>query len=84
VLGIIGKDGTMAQQLTLPVQNLHLVPDQLSDQEACFSEPLSAACRILEQGLLEQGGLGGAPQAIAVVGALAMLGSARMPDDACW
>ncbi len=31
------------------VDNLHLVPDNLSDKEACFVEPLAAANRILEQ-----------------------------------
>jgi hypothetical protein len=28
------------------------VPPELSDAEACFTEPVAAACRILEQGLL--------------------------------
>jgi threonine dehydrogenase-like Zn-dependent dehydrogenase len=51
VLGIIGRDGSMAEYLTLPVVNLHLVPEGLTDQEACFAEPLAAACRIAEQGL---------------------------------
>lgn len=35
--------------MTLPVNNLHLVPDSLSDEEACFAEPLAAAWRIAEQ-----------------------------------
>ena len=39
----------MAEFLTLPVENLHAVPDSLTDQEACFAEPLAAACRIAEQ-----------------------------------
>ena len=43
----------MAQYITLPASNLHLVPDQLTDGEACFAEPLAAACRILEQGLIQ-------------------------------
>jgi threonine dehydrogenase-like Zn-dependent dehydrogenase len=66
VLGIIGKDGTMANYLTLPVENLHMVPEQLSDQEACYAEPLAAACRIIEQGLLKD--QPDRPQKIAVVG----------------
>lgn len=49
VLGIINKDGCMAEYITLPMENLHLVPSDLSDQEACFAEPLAAACRIAEQ-----------------------------------
>src|ERR1051326_7516321 len=40
VLGILGKDGTFAEYLTLPVENLHLVPDSLTDAEATFVEPL--------------------------------------------
>ena len=49
VLGIIGKDGTMAQYCTLPAANLFPVPEALTDSEACFTEPLAAACRIVEQ-----------------------------------
>lgn len=41
--------GTFAEYLTLPVDNLHVVPESISDQEACFVEPLAAACRIAEQ-----------------------------------
>lgn len=52
VLGIISKDGCMGQFITLPTGNLHLVPSDLSDQEACFAEPLAAACRISEQQVL--------------------------------
>lgn len=49
VLGIIGRDGTMAEYCSLPPGNLHIVPDDVTDQEACFAEPLAAACRIIEQ-----------------------------------
>ncbi|EIE23546.1 GroES-like protein [Coccomyxa subellipsoidea C-169] len=55
VLGIIGRNGTMAEYLTLPVVNLHLVPDQITDKEACFAEPLAAACRIAEQQVSQKG-----------------------------
>ena len=41
--------GTMAEYLTLPVANLHQVPDEVPDEDACFAEPLAAACRIAEQ-----------------------------------
>jgi len=53
VLGILGKDGTMAEYLTLPLRNLHIIPDSVSDEEAVFVEPLAAACRITEQGLVK-------------------------------
>jgi threonine dehydrogenase-like Zn-dependent dehydrogenase len=49
VLGIVAHDGAFAEYLTLPLENLHPVPDSVSDQEAVFVEPLAAACEILEQ-----------------------------------
>jgi len=48
-LGIWGRDGAFAEYLTLPVRNLHVVPDGISDEEAVFTEPLAAALEILEQ-----------------------------------
>lgn len=48
-LGIINKDGAMAEMLTLPVANLHEVPARLSDEQAVFTEPLAASLEILEQ-----------------------------------
>ena len=53
VLGILNRNGTMAEYLTLPVGNLHVVPDDIPDEVAVFSEPLAAACRIPEQGLVQ-------------------------------
>lgn len=49
VLGIHNKDGVFAEYITLPVRNLHLIPDSVSDEEAVFTEPLAAAYEILEQ-----------------------------------
>jgi threonine dehydrogenase-like Zn-dependent dehydrogenase len=49
VLGIVGHDGTFAEYLTLPLENLHLIPAGVSDEQAAFVEPLAAACEILEQ-----------------------------------
>lgn len=48
-LGMDGHDGVFAEYLTLPITNLHPVPDTLSDEKAVFTEPLAAACEILEQ-----------------------------------
>ncbi|MCL4858185.1 MAG: alcohol dehydrogenase catalytic domain-containing protein [Caldilineaceae bacterium] len=48
-LGIIGRDGAFADYLTLPITNLHSVPDALPDEQAVFVEPLAAALQILEQ-----------------------------------
>ncbi len=48
-LGIHAWNGSFAENLLLPVSNLHPVPAQLPDKLAVFSEPLAAACEILEQ-----------------------------------
>ena len=49
VLGIVAHDGAFAEYLALPLENLHIVPDNVSDEKAVFTEPLAAACQILEQ-----------------------------------
>lgn len=49
VLGIVGHDGTFAEYLALPLENLHTVPDSIDDKQAVFVEPLAAACEILDQ-----------------------------------
>lgn len=48
-LGIHQRDGAFAEFLTLPPQNLFFVPDNVSDRQAVFTEPLAAACEILDQ-----------------------------------
>lgn len=48
VLGIQNRAGVFAERFTLPVRNLHPVPDTLSDEQAVFVEPLAAACQVLE------------------------------------
>src|SRR5487761_991800 len=49
VLGIVGHDGAFAEYLALPIVNLHRVPASIPDEAAVFTEPLAAACEILEQ-----------------------------------
>ena len=49
VLGILHKDGVFADYITLPVDNLHTIPNSISDDEAVFVEPLAAAFEIIEQ-----------------------------------
>ncbi len=49
VLGIHDKNGVFADYATLPVSNLLLVPDNVPDETAVFTEPLAAALRIREQ-----------------------------------
>jgi threonine dehydrogenase-like Zn-dependent dehydrogenase len=48
-LGINGHWGAFAERLTLPVQNLHRVSPNISDEVAVFTEPLAAALQIQEQ-----------------------------------
>ncbi len=53
VLGILGRNGALAEYLTLPLRNLHSVADAISDPCGAFTEPLAAALEILEQVLIE-------------------------------
>ena len=55
VLGIDGRDGAFAEYLTLPEANLHAVPDDVSDRQAVFAEPLAAAIQIGRQVNLRPG-----------------------------
>ena len=48
-LGIRGCDGVMAESFCLPASNLHLVPEGIPDEVAVFTEPLAAACEVLQQ-----------------------------------
>jgi threonine dehydrogenase-like Zn-dependent dehydrogenase len=49
VLGIHNRDGAFAEYLSLPPANLLVVPEGVSDRQAVFTEPLAAACEILDQ-----------------------------------
>src|SRR5688500_9899287 len=49
VLGIVGRDGAHAEFLQLPIENLLPVPRNVPDEHAVFTEPLAAACGILER-----------------------------------
>jgi threonine dehydrogenase-like Zn-dependent dehydrogenase len=49
VLGIVAHDGAFAEFLALPLENLHAIPNTITDEEAVFIEPLAAACEILAQ-----------------------------------
>ncbi len=49
VLGIANRDGAFAEYLTLPLDNLHRVPEVVPDEAAVFTEPLAAALEIQEQ-----------------------------------
>ncbi len=49
VLGIVAQDGAFAEYLALPLENLHAIPKNVTDEQAVFVEPLAAACEILER-----------------------------------
>lgn len=48
-LGIANRNGAFAEYLTLPVENLLVVPESVSNQMATLCEPLAAGFEILEQ-----------------------------------
>ncbi len=49
VLGILNRNGVFAEYVSLPLENLHLVPDSVPDEAAVFTEPLAAALEIQQQ-----------------------------------
>jgi alcohol dehydrogenase len=49
VLGIVRHPGAFREFLTLPEGNLHVLPDSIPTEFAVFTEPLAAACEILDQ-----------------------------------
>jgi threonine dehydrogenase-like Zn-dependent dehydrogenase len=69
VLGIKGQPGVFAEYFVLPECNLHLVPDAIPTKCAVFTEPLAAACEILDQVRIPRG----APVAVLGDGKLGLL-----------
>jgi alcohol dehydrogenase len=55
VLGIVRHPGAFREFLTLPEDNLHVLPSSISNEEAVFVEPLAAACEILDQAAIPVG-----------------------------
>jgi alcohol dehydrogenase len=49
VLGIAGHPGAFSEFFTLPERNLQRLDDAIPTERAVFTEPLAAACEILEQ-----------------------------------
>jgi alcohol dehydrogenase len=62
VMGIVEHPGAFAEFVTLPEQNLHVLPRGISTEQAVFIEPLAAACEILDQAPLGRG------ETVAVLG----------------
>lgn len=48
-IGIWRKDGCFTEYITLPLEVLFEVPENVSNEQVVFVEPLAAACEILEQ-----------------------------------
>lgn len=49
VIGIRDHQGGFAQYIVVKANTLHIIPENVSDQQAVFIEPLAAAFRIVEQ-----------------------------------
>ncbi len=54
VLGIAGRPGAFAEFLTLPERNLLVLPNEVGDEEAVFTEPLAAAMQVTRQVRIER------------------------------
>ncbi|MFZ5924877.1 MAG: MDR/zinc-dependent alcohol dehydrogenase-like family protein [Bacillota bacterium] len=48
-MGMRGWQGCLADYVVLPQENLHRVPESVTDRQAVFVEPLAAAVEVLEQ-----------------------------------
>jgi alcohol dehydrogenase len=55
VLGIVKHPGAFREVLTLPDANLHVVPKSIATEHAVFTEPVAAACEILDQVKIPKG-----------------------------
>ena len=49
VVGIFNHDGAFAERVSIPETNLHVIPDNITDDQAVFVEPLAAAFQIPTQ-----------------------------------
>jgi threonine dehydrogenase-like Zn-dependent dehydrogenase len=62
VIGIDRHDGAFADYITVPSENVHLVPETVPDREAVMIEPLAAALKGVEDASVDSG------QRLAVLG----------------
>ena len=69
VLGIVKHPGAFREYLTLPLHNLHKVPDSIPTDHAVFIEPMAATCEILDQVKIPKG----SPVAVLGDGKLGLL-----------
>ncbi len=54
VLGILGRNGAFADYVVVPERNCHALPDNVTNEEAVFVEPLAAAFQVLRQVPIER------------------------------
>jgi len=55
VLGIVGRNGGLAEYVRIPMENLHIVPDSIPDEHAVFIEPLAAALHAFDEAAIRPG-----------------------------
>ncbi len=55
VLGIVKHPGAFRELIDLPAENLHVVPENVPDEHAVFTEPVAAAGEILDQVRIPEG-----------------------------
>src|SRR5258708_3309080 len=83
VLGIVKPPGAFRDFLTLPERNLHIVPPEIPTEHAVFTEPLAAACEILDQVNIPKGevvaGLGDGKLGLLIAQRLKAPGAALHP-----
>ncbi len=79
VLGIVRHPGAFSEYLTLPERNLHIVPDSIPAEIAVFTEPVAAACEILDQVQIPRGG----PVAVLGDGKLGLLVAQVLQVNGC-
>ena len=55
VLGIVNQPGAFEEFFVLPERNVFVVPEAIPAERAVFTEPLAAACEILDQVSIPEG-----------------------------
>jgi threonine dehydrogenase-like Zn-dependent dehydrogenase len=79
VLGIVQHPGAFQEFFTLPERNLYALPDDIETIHAVFTEPLAAACEVLDQVAIPSG----APVALLGRGKLGHLIEQVLTLDGC-
>jgi len=79
VLGIVNQPGAFSEFFILPEYNLRIVPDSMKTDIAAFTEPVAAACEILDQVRIPPG----APVAVLGDGKLGLLIAQVLQASGC-